>query len=483
MPSANPLRRRLPLVHHDDAMNKGKKGMQLTLSAAVAVFLGMFGSGVLGQQLETIYSFDGMPAVGPAARLVQGRDGHLYGTAHARGEEEPQRAFRITHRGEITVLARLNYITKVEEALNPNDSTRLIQGSDGNFYGTAIGDEEAEGFPGRLDNDKGAVFKMTPQGFVTTLLRFDGTNGSYPAAELLQGTDSNFYGTTLRGGANNSGTVFKITSNGILTTLISFKGTNGYRPQSPLIETRDGFFYGTTAQQFYGDNSGLIFRMALDGSWTNVVSTGGARPNALLEDADGSFYGTLLNFSDFDVPRWGYIFKLTPPGAFTNLWQFGLPGGASGPMDSLVHSRDGNFYGVTFQGGENGKGTVFKLTREGALTIVVSFNGANGANPLAGLTVGSDGNLYGTTSAGGVHNAGTVFRIRLTPSLSVRRGGGGVVISWPANFVEVALQSTSDLTAPVMWTDATGSFPETAGEISTTNITSGRARFFRLRRK
>src|SRR5208283_3708307 len=84
----------------------------------------------------------------------------------------------------------------------------------------------------------------------TTLFRFDGINvkyGQYPCACLLQGSDGNFYGTTSQGGTNNQGTVFRMTSDGWqLTTLVTFNGTNGSYPGAPLIQGNDGNFYGTT---------------------------------------------------------------------------------------------------------------------------------------------------------------------------------------------------------------------------------------------
>jgi len=88
----------------------------------------------------------------------------------------------------------------------------LVQGTDGNFYGTT----ELGGA-----DDKGTVFKITPSGTLTMLHNFDGTNGAVPYAGLVQATDGNFYGTTYTGGADDYGTVFKITPRGKLTTLHS----------------------------------------------------------------------------------------------------------------------------------------------------------------------------------------------------------------------------------------------------------------------
>ncbi len=98
-------------------------------------------------------------------------------------------------------------------------------------------------------------------------------------------------------------------------------------------------------------------------------------------------------------------------------------GGTSGshPYDGLTMDRAGNFYGTTYQGGSNGQGLVFKLSKQNGswiFTPIYSFRGGNdGAFPYAGVTIGPDGNLYGTTSSGGQGaptcggGCGTVYKV------------------------------------------------------------------------
>ena len=100
----------------------------------------------------------------------------------------------------------------------------LVQGSDGNFYGTT-----SQTFS---TNDIGTIFKMTPAGALTTLVAFNGTNGANPRAGLLQGNDGNFYGTTAGITESDPGMIFKMTPAGELTKLVSFNGTNGAAPQA-----------------------------------------------------------------------------------------------------------------------------------------------------------------------------------------------------------------------------------------------------------
>jgi uncharacterized repeat protein (TIGR03803 family) len=266
------------------------------------------------------------------------------------------------------------------------------------------------------------VFKITPQGTLTTLWQFNGTNGATPYAGLVQGSDSNFYGTTYNGGTNGYGTVFKITSQGTLTTLWQFGAnpTNGDNPHADLVQGGDGNFYGTTYQG--GTNgAGTVFKITPQGTLTTLWQFGGSNgqyPYAgLVQGSDSNFYGTTYAGGT----NFGTVFKITSEGTLTTLWDFG-PGFAGGtlPYAGLVQGSDGNFYGTTYGGGTNNDGSVFKITPQGTLTTVWQFNGSNGKNPNAGLVQGSDGNFYGTTYQGGTNYVvisgstnylGTVFKL------------------------------------------------------------------------
>jgi uncharacterized repeat protein (TIGR03803 family) len=106
------------------------------------------------------------------------------------------------------------------------------------------------------------VFKITPGGVESVLWSFGvaAGDGGNPYAGLIQGADGNFYGTTYEAGANLDGTIFKITPAGLETVLYSFAGgSDGRRPFGALVQGTDGHFYGTT--QFGGANNvGTVFK-------------------------------------------------------------------------------------------------------------------------------------------------------------------------------------------------------------------------------
>src|SRR5205085_2151284 len=118
----------------------------------------------------------------------------------------------------------------------------------------------------------GTVFKITSSGNLTTLYSFSFSDGANPYAGLVQGSDGNFYGTTESGGVSNFGTVFKITSGGSLTTLHSFNYVAG-SPASGLVQGSDSNVYGTTDNDIAGAASnGTVFKITSGGSFTTLYN-------------------------------------------------------------------------------------------------------------------------------------------------------------------------------------------------------------------
>jgi uncharacterized repeat protein (TIGR03803 family) len=295
-------------------------------------------------------------------------------------------------------------------------------------------------------------------GNYTTLVTFNGPDGSWPAYEsLVQGLDGSFYGTTNEGGAYGAGTVFKISPSGTLTTLHSFCAQNctddGSRPTGGLMLGTDRNFYGTTDVGGTYD-SGTIYKITLKGTLTILYSfcsqpncaDGGNPLSGLVQARNGNLYGTTgyggAN-TKFCNGGCGTMFEITPAGKFTTLYSFcSQPNCTDGgfPNGELIQGSNGNFYGVTQQGGVNtgqvecenalpGCGTVFELTPSGQLTTLYNFcsqaNCGDGALPFAGLVQATNGDFYGTTFVGGnpPPNAyGTVFKITPGGILTILRG-------------------------------------------------------------
>jgi uncharacterized repeat protein (TIGR03803 family) len=240
----------------------------------------------------------------------------------------------------------------------------------------------------------GTVFKMTPSGALTTLVSFNLANGSYPCAGLVQGSDGNLYGTTAGSGAGGGGTVLKMTPAGVLTTLVSFHGADGNSPQAPLVQGSDGNFYGTTRFAGFGFGggwgAGTVFKISTNGALTTLYAFGsitnasgealdGAIPwAALVQGRDGYFYGTTFAGGANNA---GTVFRISTNGALTTLYSFGSVQDTNGfmldgyyPSAALVQGGDGSFYGTTRCGTPNDGGTVFRLTivPDPQLTIIPS---------------------------------------------------------------------------------------------------------------
>jgi len=210
------------------------------------------------------------------------------------------------------------------------------------------------------------------------------------------------------------------------TTLANFDGSNGFGPgYTALVQGADGSFYGTTEG---GGNQptcagtggcGTAFKINQGGTLNTLYQfcsqpncSDGIYPMAgLVFATDGQFYGTSLSS----------VFKMTGTGKLTTLNTFGT---YVSPYGALIQATDGNFYGTTYNGGSNGNGygTVFRMTPAGERTTLYVFCAlpycTDGYFPAAGLAQGTDGNFYGTTSAGGLADNGTVFKITPTGTLT-----------------------------------------------------------------
>jgi uncharacterized repeat protein (TIGR03803 family) len=328
------------------------------------------------------------------------------------------------------------------------------------------------------------VFKLTPGGTITNLYSFTGgLDGDYPTAGLIQGADGNFYGTTYYGGTYDNGTVFRIAANGALTNLYSFTGGNdGMNPWAGLVQGNDGYFYGTTENG--GTNGyGTAFKLSPNGTLTTLVQfnwSNGAYPVAgLIQGSDGYLYGTTESGGSYG---YGMVFRLATNGTLTTLFQFDGDNGAS-PAAGLIQGADGYFYGTTYEGGLGGFGTVFRITSSGTLTTLVWFDWSNGAYAEAPLIQAGDGSFYGTTYYGGSNGYGTVFRLALPARpvfQTITLTNGTLTFTWSAMTGQVyQLQYNSNLNS-TNWTNLGNPITATNGTMSASDVVgSNPYRFYR----
>lgn len=368
------------------------------------------------QAFATLFTFNGADGNAPDGPLVQGLDGNFYGATQGGGANNQGTIFKVTASGVETVLYSF-------PAGSNGPVNGLVLGVDGNFYGIT-----PEGGTSLLG---GTIFRVTPGGVLTTIFTFCpetncGTEGWAPRG-LVQGSDGNFYGTTVAGGGpNNNGTIFKITPDGTLTTLYRFctqtSCTDGSKPVTGLVQGSDGNFYGTTwfggTSSFCAGGCGTAFTIKPAGALTTLYSfcsgsvtncADGAGVNAaLIQAKDGNFYGTT---EFYGLNNSGTVFKITSQGTLTTVYNFCAQSGCTdgaGPRAGLVQATDGDFYGATFTDGSRGRGTIFKLIPNGALAVLHTM----GPNDIRdGMFQATNGTLYGTTISVNPKGNATIYKL------------------------------------------------------------------------
>jgi uncharacterized repeat protein (TIGR03803 family) len=430
--------------------------------------------------------------------LNLGPDGNLYGTTQYGGTGGFGTVFKVKTGGEFTVLASFDASTTGGD---PYGGVTL--GTDGNLYGTTQ-------FSGPYGS--GTVFRVTTNGVLTILYSFSRTvwngsistnaDGSQPYAAVTLAPDGYLYGTTAAGGMYGEGTVFRMTTNGVLTTLFCFDAlvssatgpTNatGARPYGGLAWGPDRNLYGTT---FLGGSKGdgTVFKITTDGTFTmlaNFLGANGTEPASTLTlGPDNCLYGTTLNGGIYGDE--GTVFRVTTNGVLTTLVSFNYDTGAA-PQAGVTFGPDGNLYGTTSAGSSGSWGTIFRVTTNGVLTTLANFAQTNGFYPQCGVTFGLDGNLYGTTWAGGSSDpnaVGVIYRLNVglaitNEPLSISRDVGGSVVLKLAGTPGRAsrLWATTNLSVPAeQWQVlATNVMENGFMQFTDTNTSGASAKFYRV---
>ena len=360
-----------------------------------------------GLPLTTLFTFSDTNGTAPIG-LVQSPDGSFYGTTLTGGASSNFGAGN----GTVFQMAAGTTVKTVFffDGTNGRSPIGVVLGADGNLYGaTEIGGEHG----------CGSIYRLTPDDSLTTLFSFNGTNG-YEPGMLTQARDGKLYGVTGWGGIGYTGkpntgfgTLFKISTNGDFTTLVLFNGTNGSDAYGfPLIEGADGNLYGCTltggtsfVPTIQNSGNGTVFKVSPQGELTTLFlfsDTDCLYPVCIALGNNGDIYGTT---QDGGTNHNGTVFRLSTNGVFTVLHRFSGGPDGGGPWCNFIRGQNGNFFGATGKGAL-GSGTVFEITTSGALTTLYSFTGGSDGGIPFSLAQGRDGLLYGATLI-----RSTIFRL------------------------------------------------------------------------
>jgi uncharacterized repeat protein (TIGR03803 family) len=233
--------------------------------------------------LTVLHNFSYSDGGNPYSPPIQGTDGNYYGATKAGGTGSGT-VYKITPSGTFTSLHSFSFA----ECSTP--VAPLIQGTDGNFYGTCESGGAAGG--------DGSVFKITSAGVLSVLYSFDFGHGSQPNGPLVQGTDGNFYGTTSGGGSLDGGVAFKLTPAKVLTVLYNFNANpgsvDGKLVDAGLFQATDGNFYGV-ADAGGTNGFGIVYKITSAGVYSvlyNLVQATGSVPETTLrQHTNGKLYG------------------------------------------------------------------------------------------------------------------------------------------------------------------------------------------------
>jgi uncharacterized repeat protein (TIGR03803 family) len=275
----------------------------------------------------------------------------------------------------------------IPDATQP--TTGLLLATDGHFYGGT-----ASSFFG---GPPSTIYRVTPGGVYTDLATIPDQG---LAGDLIQGSDGHLYGVTDKH-------FVRVTLEGAVSVLRVLPEFSGGVFRGGLAEGDDGNFYGLT---WLGGEfaAGIALRITPGGALTTLrsMTDDEATSNrSLMKASDGFFYG---HIGGRGGDRLGRLFRMAPDGTTTVLHEFTGGAGGAYPSGGLVEASDGNLYGTTVLGGTHDRGTVYRLSREGAFSVVHTFDTSESdvSRPMRRMIQGSDGALYGTTSSG-------VFRLTL----------------------------------------------------------------------
>jgi uncharacterized repeat protein (TIGR03803 family) len=290
-------------------------------------------------QFKVIHTFDQTNGANPYSPLVLGADGNFYGTTYHGGTvgkvfENAGVIFRVTPAGKYTVLYVFCTLTGCHDGANPFGG--LVQGTDGNFYGTTEYGGASTILP------EGVAFKVTPAGKLTVLNSFctlaSCKDGANPFGGLVQATDGNLYGTTVYGGTNSKGTIFQVTPKGKYTIVHNFQDTTGSLfgefPEVTLVQNTNGILYGDTMNGgTSGRHQGVFYSLDMGlKPFVSMVAWYGAVGDTIQILGQGLKAATAVSFNGtaattFTAVSDTYLTAVVPSGTTTGLVTVTTPGG------------------------------------------------------------------------------------------------------------------------------------------------------------
>jgi uncharacterized repeat protein (TIGR03803 family) len=362
-----------------------------------------------GSGFTILHHFGGdIDGLFPGCKLVQASSGELFGTTQRGGSDQDGTIFALDTNG-------LNYRIVWQFSPGGRDTRRpqsaLVEGPDGALYGAGY-------VAGSIYLDRGGgVFKVNKDGTGYAVVRLFGLTGepSRLAGGIILGSDGRLYGTSEAGGNQNGGTVYGLNRDGTdFQVLHHFAGADGGFPSAGLVEAGDGFLYGVTREPL----AGMIFKVAKSGAGYQIIKAldrllDGASPQAaLIEGSDGFLYGATPIGGSFDR---GTIFRTSKDGLSFTVVRHMQTNAADprGILGRLLEGTDQALYGTTHAGGNDNRGTVFKINKDGtAYAVLHHFMVAEKvSSPMASLVEGRDGALYGTAQYDDTNYAGAVFKL------------------------------------------------------------------------
>jgi uncharacterized repeat protein (TIGR03803 family) len=371
----------------------------------------------LSQTYKVIHNFTVSDGATPYAGPTLDRLGNVYGTTYLGGSSGNGSVYKLSRRGSSWVFRSLYSFTAGSDGSGPGFGSLAF--NSGSLFGTTEG---GGNFGTAFEVWRANPGSGLPDAWKESVVHSfgSGKDGAQPLNGVVFDAAGNFYGTTSLNGAYGNGAVYEVRRSGkkwIESVIYSFKDAN---PVAGVTLDAHGNLYGTTS--FGGPaGDGVVFKLSRSGSgWKETVlysfqgGNDGQHPvGGLVLGKAGNMYGSTFQGG---ANGGGTVYELSRSGKgwkLTTLYSFS--GGFAGPYNKLTFDAKGNIYGATNGDGAHGFGSVFKLTRTTSgwkFTDLYDFtNGSDGGSPYGSVAVDAQGNIFGTAAVGGSDNQGVVFQI------------------------------------------------------------------------